>query len=116
MPLLDGKIFHERYGLPIMVTENGMAWNDVPEESDAVADNKRIDFIREYLGELKKATDDGIPIIGYQYWSLMDNFEWAEGYEPRFGLVYVDYKSQQRTLKNSAFEYKKIIESNGEIL
>lgn len=110
------RFFHERYGLPIMVTENGMAWNDIPQEDGTVADNKRIDFIREYIGELKKATDDGIPIIGYQYWSLMDNFEWAEGYEPRFGLVYVDYKTQQRTLKNSAFEYKKIIESNGEIL
>ena len=54
--------------------------------------------------------------MGYQYWSLMDNFEWAEGYGPRFGLVYVDYKTQKRTLKNSAYHYKKIIESNGAII
>ena len=55
-------------------------------------------------------------VFGYQHWSLMDNFEWAEGYEPRFGLIYVDYKTLGRTPKNSAYYYKKIIETNGEII
>ena len=107
------KFFYERYALPVMVTENGLADNDMV-INDKVEDDKRIQFMYEYLSNLKKAVDEGIPVIGYQHWSLMDNFEWAEGYAPRFGLVYVDYKTQKRTLKKSAFEYRKIIESNGE--
>ena len=55
-------------------------------------------------------------MLGYQHWSLMDNFEWTHGYTPRFGLIYVDYETQKRTLKESAHFYKKVIESNGEIL
>ena len=55
-------------------------------------------------------------MLGYQYWSLLDNFEWAEGYEPRFGMIHVDYKTQKRTLKDSAQAYKQIIETNGEDL
>ena len=55
-------------------------------------------------------------MIGYQYWSLMDNFEWAEGYSPRFGLIYIDFETQERILKDSAYEYKKIIETNGDCI
>ena len=123
--VIDGRVlywtirfFYERYGLPLMVTENGMAANDEQDKvaNGAVHDNKRIGFIKEYLASVKRAVNENIPVLGYQYWSLMDNFEWAEGYEPRFGLIHVDYKTGQRTLKDSAYEYKKIIESNGNLL
>lgn len=120
--IIDGRVlywtirfFYERYGLPIMVTENGMADNDKVINGE-VNDVKRQSFIREYLDGVKRAVNEDIPVLGYQHWSLLDNFEWAEGYEPRFGLIHVDFKTQQRTLKDSAYEYKKIIESNGEIL
>ena len=72
--------------------------------------------MHRYLLELKKAVDEGIPVIGYTYWSLLDNFEWAEGYAPRFGLVHVDYRTQNRTIKDSAYWYRSIIESNGDFL
>lgn len=120
--IIDGRVlywtirfFYERYGLPIMVTENGMADNDKVINGE-VNDVKRQSFIREYLDGVKRAVNEDIPVLGYQHWSLLDNFEWAEGYEPRFGLIHVDFKTQQRTLKDSAYEYKKIIESNGEVL
>ena len=76
-------------------------------------DPNRTDFIRRYLKQLKCAIDEGIPVLGYQHWSVMDNFEWAEGYAPRFGLVYVDYATQNRIIKESAWTYKHIIETNG---
>lgn len=123
--VIDGRVlywtirfFYERYGLPVMVTENGMADNDAHDKviDGKVHDTKRINFMKEYLASVKRAVNENIPVLGYQYWSLLDNFEWAEGYEPRFGLIHVDFKTQQRTLKDSAYEYKKIIESNGEIL
>lgn len=120
--VIDGRVlywtirfFYERYGLPVMVTENGMA-DDDKTENGAVHDIKRQGFLREYLASVKRAVNEDIPVLGYQHWSLLDNFEWAEGYEPRFGLIHVDFKTQKRTLKDSAYEYKKIIESNGEIL
>lgn len=107
------KFMYERYGLPIMITENGLAANDIIDKDGKVHDPQRTDFIRRYLGQLSQAISEGIPVLGYQHWSVMDNFEWAEGYEPRFGLVYVDYKTQKRIIKDSAWEYKKIIETNG---
>lgn len=123
--VIDGRVlywtirfFHERYGLPVMVTENGMADNDEHDKvvNGTVHDAKRKLFMQEYLESVKRAVNENIPVLGYQYWSLLDNFEWAEGYEPRFGLIHVDYKTQQRTFKESAYEYKKIIASNGDIL
>lgn len=103
------KNVYKRYGLPIMITENGYADNDSVCLDGKVHDPQRTDFIKRYLGGVARAMESGVPVIGYQYWSLMDNFEWAEGYGPRFGLVYVDYVSQQRIIKDSAYEYKKII-------
>ena len=96
-----------------MVTENGMADNDIIDTGRKIHDMKRIRFMQEYLSGVKRAVSEGIPVMGYQYWSLLDNFEWSEGYAPRFGLVYVDYATQKRVLKDSAFAYRKIIESNG---
>ena len=81
-----------------------------------VHDEKRIAFLRDYLGSVKRAVNEGIDVLGYQHWSLMDNFEWAEGYGPRFGLIHIDYKTQKRTLKDSAYFYKKVIETNGKIV
>ena len=78
-----------------------------------VRDGQRIDFTRRYLLELEKAIADGTEVDGYFHWSIMDNFEWGEGYTKRFGLIHVDYQTQVRTLKDSARWYRTIIESNG---
>ena len=107
------RFIYERYGLPIMITENGLAAHDTMSTDGKVHDPKRTDFLCRYLKELKRAIDDGIPVLGYQHWSVMDNFEWAEGYDPRFGLIYVDYATQKRIVKDSAWDYKGIIETNG---
>jgi beta-glucosidase len=107
---------HERYGLPVVITENGMANLDWIARDGHVHDPQRIDFIARYLAELRRAIDSGIPVLGYFAWSLMDNFEWADGYHYRFGLVHVDYGTQRRTLKDSALWYRTVIRSNGEAL
>lgn len=107
---------HERYDLPVMVTENGMADRDVVGADGMVHDEKRIRFIHEYLSGVKRAISENIPVLGYQYWSIFDNFEWAEGYGPRFGIVHVNYETQKRTLKDSSYDYRKIIESNGDCI
>ena len=107
------RFLHERYKLPIMITENGMSNLDAVNEQGEVADDIRIGYIDEYLQNLKRAISEGIPVLGYQHWSFMDNFEWAEGYDPRFGLIYVDFGTGKRTIKKSGYHYKSIIESNG---
>lgn len=107
------KFFYEEYRLPILITENGMANNDFVMLDGKVHDPQRIDYMKSYLCGLKRAASEGIPVIGYTYWSFMDNMEWAEGYDKRFGLVYNDYRTQKRTLKDSAFFYKQVIDTNG---
>jgi len=110
------KFFYERYGLPVLVTENGLACTDWVHLDGKVHDPDRIDFMARYLKEFMKASEDGVEVMGYMYWSIMDNLEWADGYDPRFGLIYVDYQTQKRTIKDSGYWYKTVIESNGEIL
>ena len=110
------RFIYERYGLPVMITENGLAAHDTVSLDGQVHDPKRTDFLLRYLKELKRAVGEGIPVLGYQHWSVMDNFEWAEGYDPRFGLIYVDYATQKRTIKDSAWAYQRIIETNGACL
>lgn len=83
-------------------------------EDGKVHDPNRIDFLARYLGELKKAAT-AADIRGYFHWSLMDNFEWSKGYSERFGLIYVDYRTQQRIMKDSAYWYRDYIKNNGEI-
>ncbi|MBQ8429890.1 MAG: family 1 glycosylhydrolase [Clostridia bacterium] len=107
---------YERYNLPIMITENGMANIDFVMLDGKVHDPQRIDYVHRHLLGLKRATDEGVPVIGYQYWSIMDNFEWALGYSKRFGLIYIDYPTGERTLKDSAYFYSEIIKTNGENL
>jgi len=107
------KFFQERYKLPIYVTENGMANIDWVALDGNVHDPVRIDFLQRYLRELQKAVQEGVDVRGYFLWSIMDNFEWAEAFRQRFGIVYVDYTTQKRTLKDSAYWYKDVIASNG---
>ena len=112
-----GPRFHyDRYKLPIYITENGMSAHDAISLDGKVHDPNRIDFLNRYLLELRRAAEDGADVGGYFQWSLMDNFEWSEGYNERFGIVYVDYATGERTVKDSAYWYKGIIESNGETL
>jgi len=110
----SAKFLFERYKKPILITENGMACHDRVFLDGKVHDPIRIDFLTRYLRGLKKASEDGIDIMGYMYWSVMDNFEWADGYDKRFGLIYVDYQTQERTIKDSGYWYKEVIETNGE--
>lgn len=106
------KFLYERYGLPIYITENGMSAHDVVSLDGKVHDPNRIDFTHRYLLELEKAVDAGVPVEGYFHWSFMDNFEWGHGYNERFGLVYVDYETQQRIPKDSALWYKEWIQQH----
>ncbi|MEE2727186.1 MAG: GH1 family beta-glucosidase [Candidatus Latescibacterota bacterium] len=110
------RFYHERYGLPIIITENGLSNQDWVSLDGKVHDPQRIDFTKRYLLEFKRAGEEGIPIEGYFHWSVFDNFEWAEGYKERFGMVYVDYQTQERILKDSAHWYRTVIESNGAVL
>lgn len=110
------RFLYERYGKPIMITENGMSSFDWVSLDGKVHDPNRIDFLHRYLRSIKDAVLEGIPVLGYQYWSIMDNFEWINGYDKRFGLVYVDYRTQKRTIKDSAYWYRDVIATNGEIL
>jgi beta-glucosidase len=110
------RFVYERYHLPVMVTENGMAENDVVCLDGKVHDPQRADFIYRYLRNVKRAVNEDIPVLGYQHWAVMDNFEWAEGYNPRFGLIYVDYETQKRIIKDSGYAYAHIIETNGSCL
>ncbi len=112
-----GPLFHwERYNKPIYITENGMANLDWVQLDGRVHDPQRIDFTNRSLRELRTAIDAGADIRGYFHWSLLDNFEWAEGYSKRFGLVHVDFQTQARTLKDSAHWFRQVIESNGAAL
>lgn len=107
------RFYHRRYGLPIMVTENGMSGADFVMLDGKVHDPQRVDFIHRFLRGLRRAAEENIPLVGYQYWSMLDNFEWAEGYDTRFGLVYVDYRNQKRIIKDSGYDYACIIRTNG---
>lgn len=107
------RFHHERYGLPMMIAENGLSSLDWVSEDGAVHDPQRIDFTSRYLRSLHRADEEGFPIEGYFHWSLLDNFEWAEGYRHRFGLVHVDFQTQKRTIKDSGWWYRKVIRRNG---
>lgn len=107
------RFLYERYHLPVIITENGQSCNDRIFLDGAVHDPDRIDFLTRYLRQLTRAAADGIPINGYFHWCLTDNFEWHSGYDERFGLVYVDYETQERTIKDSGFWFRDMIKNNG---
>jgi beta-glucosidase len=96
----------------IEITENGCSYGDGPDAKGTIRDGRRIEYHRGYLGALAKAIGDGADVRGYHAWSLMDNFEWAEGFRQRFGLAYVDFKTQQRTIKESGRWYAKVAAEN----
>jgi beta-glucosidase len=98
---------------PIYITENGAAFTDTVGNDGDVHDERRVSYFREHLGAVREAMAEGADIRGYFAWSLLDNFEWAEGYSKRFGLVYVDYPTQQRIIKDSGKWYAQLIAQNG---
>lgn len=108
------QISHE-YNKPLIeITENGCSYGDAPFASAAghIPDARRIAYYRDHLAELARAIKDGANVRGYHAWSLLDNFEWAEGYTQRFGLTYVDFRDQKRVVKNSGLWYGKVAATN----
>ena len=97
----------------IFITENGSAWQDVLSPDGRVRDAKRVDYLERHLAQVHRAIEEGAPVKGYFAWSFMDNFEWAKGYRPRFGIVYTDYATQNRYIKESGHTYSRIIKANG---
>jgi beta-glucosidase len=98
-----------KYGKPMIVTENGAAFEDHLNDDGSVHDDRRIQFFQAYLSNVLKAKNEGAHLNGYFLWSFMDNFEWAEGYEPRFGIVYNDFETQKRYPKNSALWWQAFL-------
>ena len=107
------KFLHERYAKPVIITENGLSLNDWVAVDGGVHDPNRIDFLTRYLRGLAQSIQEGVPVLGFFHWSILDNFEWAEGYSQRFGLVHVDYDTQKRTIKDSGRWYAATIRANG---
>jgi beta-glucosidase len=96
----------------IEITESGCSYNDGPDSSGVIRDSRRIEYHRQYLQALARAIADGADVRGYHAWTLLDNFEWAEGFSQRFGLAYVDFKTQQRTIKESGKWYARVAARN----
>lgn len=105
---------HQRYDSPsIIITENGCAYEDVVNSDGNCIDEDRISYVDQYLNACHTAIQNGVHLNGYFLWSLFDNFEWASGYEKRFGMVHVDFDTLQRTPKASAYWYQQVMEQNG---
>ena len=107
--------YYNRYKMPIILSENGVALSEWKTLEGDIPDDMRIDYMKRHIERVKKMAEK-YPVKGYFYWSFTDNFEWAFGYSKRFGLVYVDYKTLERIPKKSAYWYKKVTETNGEDL
>jgi beta-glucosidase len=97
------------YGWPVVITENGAAYDDSPPANGVVDDPERLNYFRRHLAAVERAVDAGVDVRGYCAWSLLDNFEWDRGYSKRFGIVYVDYETQTRIPKQSARWYRDLI-------
>jgi beta-glucosidase len=96
----------------IFITENGCSSEDSPQRDGRIEDTDRVMFLRNYLTHLRRAAVEGYPVRGYFLWSLLDNFEWADGYGKRFGIYHVDFATQKRTRKLSAEWYRQVILNN----
>ncbi len=107
------KFIFDRYRLPVIYTENGVALTEWKTAEGEIPDDMRIDYTKRYLRSLHRAAQE-ITVEGYFHWSFIDNFEWAEGFSKKFGLIYCDPETGERIPKKSAFWYQKVIESNGE--
>ncbi|MGH2515316.1 MAG: family 1 glycosylhydrolase, partial [Ktedonobacterales bacterium] len=104
----------DEYAPPkLYITENGAAFPDAPTETGAVHDPRRVSYLREHFQQARRALADGVPLAGYFVWSLLDNFEWAYGYTKRFGVVYTDYPTQRRLLKDSGHFLGRVAATNG---
>jgi beta-glucosidase len=104
---------HFEYGMPkLYVTESGCSYSDGPNAAGQVLDERRQKYLCDHFAAAHRAIQNGVPLAGYYVWSLMDNFEWAKGYTQRFGIVWVDYVTQQRIPKQSALWYKDVIAAN----
>jgi beta-glucosidase len=103
---------YQDYHLPLEITENGCAYNDVPGSDGTIADQRRIAFMSGYLQQVWQAIHEGADVRGYHTWSLMDNFEWLDGFAQRFGIVYVDFPTLTRTVKNSGKSYGALAQKN----
>lgn len=110
--ILNRVYFHYR-PLKIYVTENGASYSTGPDETGNVPDELRTRYLRDHFAAAHRAIQAGVPLAGYFVWSLLDNFEWAHGYSQRFGIIWVDYQTQKRILKDSAKWYKTVIKKNG---
>jgi beta-glucosidase len=108
-PRLAAKLWNVK---ELYITENGTSGADHPGPDGIVYDTDRVMYLRNYLTQLQRATAEGVPVRGYFLWSLLDNFEWADGYTNRFGLVHVDFATQKRTPKLSASFYREVIARN----
>ncbi|MDP4090500.1 MAG: GH1 family beta-glucosidase [Bacillota bacterium] len=107
-------LLHKEYnGIDIYITENGAAFRDTVNSEGRVEDDDRVDYLRRHFEQAHRAIEAGVNLKGYYVWSLMDNFEWAEGYTKRFGIVHVDFDTLTRTPKNSALWYSEVIRENG---
>ncbi len=105
---------HFEYQVPsIYIMENGASYSTAPNADGRIPDWERVHYLQEHLQAAYQAIQLGVPLNGYFVWSLFDNFEWAEGYSQRFGIVWVDYESQERILKDSALWYREVIDRNG---
>jgi beta-glucosidase len=103
------KFVHDHYQPPALyITENGAAFADYIGDDGGVHDAARVSYLHDHLVQLGRALQDGVPLRGYFVWSLLDNFEWAYGYGKRFGLVYVDYPTQQRIIKDSGYFFAQV--------
>lgn len=105
------RVHHISPGIKMYVTENGAAFPDTVSADGHVHDPDRIAYLEQHVAQVKRAMDDGMSIAGYFVWSLLDNFEWTEGYRPRFGIVYVDFETQRRIVKDSGWWYANLIRS-----
>jgi len=108
------KLAAETLGIKeLYITENGCSSDDVVADDGQIYDTDRVMYLTAYLTQLQRAVSEGVPVKGYFLWSLLDNYEWADGYSKRFGITYVDFKTQKRTPKLSSKFYRNLIERNG---
>jgi len=109
------RISREYSGLPVYITESGASFDDYVDPEGGVDDTERVAYLAGYFAAASRAIASGVDLRGYFVWSLLDNFEWAEGYSKRFGIVYVDYRTQERIPKLSARWYRDLVSQHARL-
>ena len=110
---LLSRVYWEYKPAELIISENGASYSDGPDAAGRICDVRRTAYLHSHIVAVGRAIQSGVPVTGYYQWSLMDNFEWAFGYTQRFGMVYVDFETQQRLPKDSALWYRQVIQQNG---